>query len=80
MYLSKSPRMLQWLLRRAMLGGASNLAMQSPNGFSFGGGGVIMNIESCREFIELAQCLNFTEAAGNLNICLLYTSPSPRDS
>ncbi|WP_238329212.1 LysR family transcriptional regulator [Eggerthella lenta] len=27
-----------------------------------------MNIESCREFIELAQCLNFTEAAGNLNI------------
>ena len=49
-------------------GGASNLAMQSPNGFSFGGGGVIMNIESCREFIELAQCLNFTEAAGNLNI------------
>ena len=49
-------------------GGASNLAMQSPNGFSFGGGGVIMNIESCREFIELAQCLNFTEAAENLNI------------
>ena len=27
-----------------------------------------MNIEYCREFIELAQCLNFTEAAGNLNI------------
>ena len=26
-------------------GGASNLAMQSPNGFSFGGGGVIINIE-----------------------------------
>lgn len=30
--------------------------------------GVDMNIEICREFIELAQCLNFTEAAGNLNI------------
>lgn len=30
--------------------------------------GVDMNIETCREFIELAQCLNFTEAAGNLNI------------
>ena len=27
-----------------------------------------MNIETCREFIELAQCLNFTKAAGNLNI------------
>ncbi len=37
-------------------------------GFHSAEGGVIMNIESCREFIELAQCLNFTEAAGNLNI------------
>lgn len=27
-----------------------------------------MNIEYGREFIELAQCLNFTEAAGSLNI------------
>lgn len=27
-----------------------------------------MNIEYCREFVELAQRLNFTEAAGNLNI------------
>lgn len=27
-----------------------------------------MNIEHGREFIELAQCLNFTEAAGTLNI------------
>lgn len=27
-----------------------------------------MNIEYGREFIELARCLNFTEAAGNLNI------------
>ncbi|MDR1185357.1 MAG: LysR family transcriptional regulator, partial [Coriobacteriales bacterium] len=27
-----------------------------------------MNIEHCREFIELAQCLNFTDAASKLNI------------
>ncbi len=27
-----------------------------------------MNIEYCREFIELAQCLNFTEAANKSNI------------
>jgi DNA-binding transcriptional LysR family regulator len=27
-----------------------------------------MNIEHCREFIELAQCLNFTDAANRLNI------------
>jgi DNA-binding transcriptional LysR family regulator len=27
-----------------------------------------MNIEHCREFIELAQCLNFTDAAHRLNI------------
>ena len=27
-----------------------------------------MNIDPAEKFIELAQCLNFTEAAGNLNI------------
>ena len=47
MYLSKSPRMLQWLLRRAMLGGIEPRNAIAEWVFH-SGGGVIMNIESCR--------------------------------